>query len=94
MKEKKFIKLINNEKINCKASSEKACDATSTDICDIDYEGCTVYSYDVCVKLDKSACSDETYDRCDKDYAGCYEPNYDSCGIDNCEEDSCNIDLG
>lgn len=64
MKNKKIIKLINNERMSRKILANKACDTTSTDMCiELDYAQCIVNSYDVCIK----------------DLAGCYYGSEDYC---------------
>ena len=82
---KKFIKLINNERINQNVSSKTAlvdnavCDATSNDNCTtIDFAKCTVYSTDVCNK-DMAACSTYATDHCNMDHAACVEGAWDVC---------------
>ena len=65
---KKILKLVNNERVNFKLVSRKACDSTSTDICPhIDYAACSSYAYDECSK---------------EDYAGCYQGADDICTYD------------
>ena len=67
MKNKKIIKLINNEKIARKISSTKACDRHSDDICyEKDYASCTVYSIDICT-LDYKGCTNNSTDYCNTD---------------------------
>ena len=68
---KKTIKLVNNERINAKIASIKACDATSYDVCTV-------------LNEDNAECKQYSYDRCGKDYALCYSNGYDLCyNIDN-----------
>lgn len=74
MRTTKFIKLINNERINVRIASEKAC---VTDVCAVeDRAFCTSYASDVCVK-DYAACTGSAFDYCGKaggeDYHGCYQ---------------------
>ena len=71
---KKVIKLINNERKNCKISSQKACDIGSNDVCTyIDAAECTVYATDVC----------------DKDYVSCYNgADYTACSGAGAEDHS------
>ena len=79
MKTRKIIKLVNNERINRRVESEKACDATSVDICQkYDYADCTLGSTDICVK-DYAGCSNGYYDYCPEveDYTICLGSNYD-----------------
>jgi len=81
---KKFIKLINNEKVNTTIKSSKACASGSDDTCtELDLAICYNNSVDLCVK-DYAACIDGAEDVCDvRDHAGCYgEEAYDYCGID------------
>lgn len=60
----KFIKLINNERVNKRLTAAKACDSTSFDNCEYeDYAGCVVYSYDYCGK-DHAACFNHMTDIC------------------------------
>lgn len=84
---KKLIKLINNERLDAKIMSQKACAAANNDICTVetaDKYTCTTYAYDYCGK-DYSACSEGADDVC---------YTYDS-GI-SCSgpgaEDNCNYD--
>ena len=80
---KRTLKLINDEYLNKKVISAKACDETSTDICydeNADYAHCEVYSYDVCTK----------------DYAACVKYSYDYCAVkdmDGCETEDHQVDL-
>lgn len=64
---KKTIKLINNERLNTKLTSQKACLADSYDYCSggIDIYACMSNSYDVCNK-DYASCSGESYDLCEQ----------------------------
>ena len=69
MKNKKIIKLINNERINPNISSEPACSWGATDKCSsIDRAECTLFATDVCNK-DYSGCSYKAHDECGIDYA-------------------------
>lgn len=81
MKNKKIIKLINNERMNRKVSVRKACDATSTDICtEYDCGVCTVSSTDICLKDIGGTCVENAHDYCPtRDYAGCANGAYDYC---------------
>lgn len=64
MRVKRFIRLINSERINVKLASSKACDITSEDKCtELDTADCTINSYDVCTK-DLAACYNKGYDYC------------------------------
>ena len=66
MKTKMILKLINNERINRKIDSAKACDISSQDVCALenyDFAQCTVSSYDLCVK-DLAGCTNNTVDYC------------------------------
>lgn len=82
---KRFIKLINNERANFKILSEKAyvntCAAGSLDVCDSkDFATCTVNSVDVCVK-DYAGCTNNSFDYCGGgglDYQACYQGNTDT----------------
>ena len=69
MSVKKVIKLVNNERVNSKLMTSKACDSTSIDVCVFhqDYAECRNYAYDYCVK---------------EDHAGCYNGSDDTCTID------------
>ena len=60
----KFIKLINNERINTKLTAAKACDNTSTD---------------TCIHEDNADCTAYSTDKCGKDYAACYDGSMDIC---------------
>lgn len=76
MKTRKIIKLVNNERINRRIESEKACDASSQDVCaevNNDFAECTLGSIDLCVK-DYAGCSNGHIDYCPsvKDYTPCY----------------------
>jgi len=52
MRVKKFIKLINNERVDARLASIKACESMSTDTCTtFDNADCAVNSYDVYSKL-------------------------------------------
>ena len=62
---KKFIKLINNERVNANITSQKACSGGATDIC----------TYD-----DNAHCTNYALDVCDKDYAACRNGADDVCG--------------
>lgn len=67
MKTRKMLKLVNNERINRKIESGKACDSTSIDICALenyDLAECTLGAYDLCVK----------------DFVGCKGDKMDYCG--------------
>ena len=81
----KYIKLINNERINQKVISSKACDATSDDVCFVenhDYAECTVNSFDECYK-DYAGCFENGYDSCNTDYATCSGiESWDKCTTD------------
>lgn len=64
---KRTLKLINNEHLNKKVISAKACDETSTDICydeNADYAHCELHSFDVCTK-DYVPCVEHSYDYCE-----------------------------
>lgn len=76
MKTKMILKLINNERINRKIDSAKACDISSQDVCALenyDFAQCTLGSTDLCVK-DYAGCSNGHIDYCPsvKDYTPCY----------------------
>lgn len=73
MRVKKFIKLINSERICTKLVSSKACDSLSMDDC---------------TELDKAECTVNSYDVCTKDLAACYNKGYDFCEI-NYDTDAC-----
>lgn len=65
---RKFIKLVNNERMNRRITSEKAntCIGTNQDVCasqSYDYAHCEVGSYDLCVK-DFAACVNNSIDYC------------------------------
>lgn len=64
MRAKKFIKLINSERVNSKLVPSKACDAMSQD---------------ECTYLDNAHCAVNSYDVCEKDLAACYNKGYDYC---------------
>ncbi len=73
MKTKKIIRLINNERMNRRIESSKACDATSTDVCaEKDNASCTISSYDLCIK-DYKSCTNNSIDFCSstKDFSYC-----------------------
>ena len=77
---KKMIKMINNERVNAKLTSQKACDADS---------------YDVCTYQDEAACAVNSYDKCGKDFALCYSNSYDLCNgtdLDACINGTHDID--
>ena len=82
---KKVIKLINDERIDRRIASAKACVAPAIDICgkeNYDFADCSVSATDVCVK-DYAACTSNAFDYCGgadgKDYHMCYAPNsYDT----------------
>lgn len=80
----KFIKLINNERINKTVISSKACDYV--DMCITlanDHAACSGHSYDECRDADYAACFGEGYDVCHKDYAACSgSDSWDNCMID------------
>ena len=65
MRVKKYIKLINNERVNAKLMSEKACSSDTT------FNDCSVW--------DKAECAVNSYDVCQKDLAACYNKGYDYC---------------
>ena len=67
MKTKKFIKLINNERLKTKVASEK---------------GCVSSAVDVCIAIDAAMCSANSYDKCYKDYAACTKGADDICTVD------------
>lgn len=71
---KRYIKIINNERIKVKIISQKACDISSIDVCtSLDYGNCTINSYDYCGK-DYSTCTQYSDDICPKvDLASYYD---------------------
>ena len=78
---KRVIKLINNERMDCKIASAKACSGAAIDICRIesyDFAECSVSATDVCVK-DYAGCTSNAFDYCGGsngyDYHMCYAPN-------------------
>ena len=80
----KVLKLINNERINKKLVSAKACgDETAVDYCgntEKDYADCSVYAYDECMK-DYAGCTEGVTDICYLDYAACFGAGEeDVCG--------------
>ena len=80
---KKVIKLINNERRNCKISSKKACDVRTDDVCTyIDAAECTIYATDICDK-DYGVCSVMATDNCGIDYEGCIKNSADYCAIED-----------
>lgn len=67
---KRIIKMINNERLNSKIVSSKACSDGAKDICNVGYDfaDCTAYAYD----------------KCGKDYSACYNGADDICNnVDN-----------
>ena len=67
------IKLINNERLNSKIISTKACATDSHDVCTsgLDLYKCMSYAYDHCNK-DYASCSFNAYDLCQsKDMTAC-----------------------
>ena len=82
---KKVIKLINNECVNSKLASEKACDATSIDSClYMDYGECIIHSEDTCRK-DYDGCKEYAMDVCSTDYASCEDGATDYCSATDLE---------
>ncbi len=82
LKMKKIIKLINNERLDAKIESSKACVSTSHDVCNSS-------------AYDKAECSTYSYDQCGKDYAACYNYGYDLCTVtdtDACSGSTRDID--
>ena len=71
---KKLVKLINNERVNSKLVSEKAC---STD------------ASDYCVYIDMADCTTDALDHCYKDYAACHEGADDVCTYNYDYSDNC-----
>lgn len=65
MRSKRIIKLINNERVNYKLMSAKACTE------DVSTNDCSVF--------DNAQCAVNSYDVCNKDLAGCYNHGYDYC---------------
>lgn len=82
---KKYIKLINHERLSKKITAEKACDISSYDLCNIanyDNGNCTTTSYDKCGK-DFEGCSQNSEDLCTAiDYKPCSNGSDDTCSID------------
>ena len=73
---KKMIRLINNERINTKIASQKACSTGADDHCVYeDNAHCTTYAYDYCHK-DYAACRNGADDVCyaNYDYTVCVGP--------------------
>lgn len=67
------LKLINNERLDSKILSSKACATDSHDVCTsgIDIYACKSYAYDHCYK-DYASCSYQAYDYCSyKDNTAC-----------------------
>ena len=66
---KKFIKLVNNERINSKIQSQKAtayCSVGAEDHCgEFDQAACTAYALDKCAKYDLAACVEGAHDYCE-----------------------------
>ena len=78
MSVKKILKLVNNERVNSKLVSQKACDATSKDVCPyVDNAECTTYSYDKCTKEDYAACYNYSDDTCTSDFYPCHNGEAD-----------------
>lgn len=65
MRVKKFIKLINSERVSAKLVPGKACSS------DTSFNDCNVW--------DKAECTVNSYDVCQKDLAACYNQGYDYC---------------
>lgn len=67
---KRIIKMINNERLNSKIVSSKACSPGAEDHCNIGY--------------DFAECTTYAYDECGKDYSACYNGADDICNnVDN-----------
>ncbi len=72
MKDKKIIRLVNDERKNISIRSRKGCSigvtdtaCSSKDICyTIDAASCQLYSTDVCVGKDLAACYSQAHDYC------------------------------
>ena len=73
---KRFIKLINDEKLSKKLTSAKACTEGARDYCPVpeDYADCTTYALDSCRKEDHAACYDGADDTCSIDHTVCFGP--------------------
>ena len=68
---KRYVKLINNERIDAKITSAKACTVGAKD-------HCTVANYDL------AQCTTYAVDTCGKDHSACYDGAHDVCyNIDN-----------
>ena len=81
----KYIKLINNERLNKKIGSSKACtyDDSEQNCMQIDNAECTVHSNDTCSKEDHAGCTNQSNDYCTYDHAICYEVgSWDYCYTD------------
>lgn len=65
---KKIIKLINNERLSIRISSQKGCAIANSDICHV-------------VNADKKACTTYAYDECGKDYSACSQGADDICTV-------------
>ena len=66
---KRFIKLINNERINSRIQSKKAdatCSVGADDYCgQYDQAACTAYALDKCARYDLAACVEGAHDYCE-----------------------------
>ena len=72
MKNKKVIRLVNDERKNTSLHSSKGCSVgvtdnlcSSVDVCHtMDAATCQLYSSDICYGKDLAACYSQAYDRC------------------------------
>jgi len=79
LKNKKTIKLVNDERLNTRVISSKSCE-TGTDHCySVDNAECSTFSIDVCAIKDFAACYNWSTDICalEEDIYACHNGQSD-----------------